>query len=200
MIGTFFHWGPFVANYKLSDNFCNTLKEKGDMRKEQKLYANKSLAGHFNTEYYFNDDDIQWFVNNTQHIFTDYFEGRKAYDGSKDNIDVKIKLTPMWINYMKAGDFNPIHTHTGDLSFVLFLDVPSELKTENMEERNNDKHGGPGALTFIHGDITDYSISCNTIFPEKGDMFVFPARVRHMVYPFKSKVERVSVSGNLEYI
>ena len=111
--------------------------------------------------------------------------------------DIRVKLWPFWINYMKAGDFNPIHTHTEDLSFVLFLDVPSELKTENINERNNDKHGGPGALTFIHGDVTDWTISANTVFPEKGDMFIFPAKLRHMVYPFKSKVERVSVSGNL---
>ena len=55
-------------------------------------------------------------------------------------------------------------------------------------------------MTFISGDVTDWTISANTVFPEKGDMFIFPAKLRHMVYPFKSKVERVSVSGNLSYI
>ena len=34
------------------------------------------------------------------------------------------------LNYMKAGDFNPVHTHGGDYSFVLFLDVPKQLKKE----------------------------------------------------------------------
>jgi hypothetical protein len=29
---------------------------------------------------------------------------------------------------MEAGDFNPVHTHGGDYSFVLFLDVPKQLK------------------------------------------------------------------------
>ena len=198
-MGIFFHWGPFVSKHKFSMDLCDELKRRGDIRKQEKLYANKALAGHFKTEYYFKEEDVNWFIENTQDIFKDHFEMRNEY-GNVNEPDVKVKLWPFWINYMNAGDFNPVHTHTEDLSFVLFLDVPSELKIENMNERNNDKHGGPGALSFIHGDVTDWTLSSNTVFPEKGDMFIFPAKLRHMVYPFKSKVERVSVSGNLKYI
>ena len=34
---------------------------------------------------------------------------------------------------MKAGDFNPLHTHGGDYSFVVFLDVPKQLEKEQEE-------------------------------------------------------------------
>ena len=34
---------------------------------------------------------------------------------------------------MKAGDFNPLHTHGGDYSFVLFLDVPKQLEKEQED-------------------------------------------------------------------
>ena len=36
--------------------------------------------------------------------------------------------------------------------------------------------------------------------PEEATMFMFPAYLRHMVYPFRSKCTRISVSGNLEVI
>ena len=41
------------------------------------------------------------------------------------------------------------------------------------------------------------SITTNSFFPEEGEMFVFPAWLKHWVYPYKSDVVRVSVSGNI---
>ena len=40
---------------------------------------------------------------------------------------------------MKAGDFNPLHTHGGDYSFVLFLDVPKQLKRKKEFEGTSHK-------------------------------------------------------------
>ena len=34
-------------------------------------------------------------------------------------------------------------------------------------------------------------------FPEEGDMFIFPAWLKHWVSPFKSDCVRISVSGNV---
>ena len=34
-------------------------------------------------------------------------------------------------------------------------------------------------------------------FPEVGDLFIFPAWLKHYVAPFKADVERISVSGNI---
>ena len=33
--------------------------------------------------------------------------------------------------------------------------------------------------------------------PEENDMFIFPAWLKHYVAPYKSKVTRISVSGNV---
>ena len=38
------------------------------------------------------------------------------------------------------------------------------------------------------------------MFPEVGDMFIFPAALKHWVIPFKSDVVRVSVSGNVDRV
>ena len=34
--------------------------------------------------------------------------------------------------------------------------------------------------------------------PVEKDLYIFPAKLRHLVYPFKSKTERISVSVNFE--
>jgi hypothetical protein len=33
--------------------------------------------------------------------------------------------------------------------------------------------------------------------PKEGDLYMFPAQLRHFVLPFKSDVTRISVSGNI---
>ena len=40
-------------------------------------------------------------------------------------------------------------------------------------------------------------ISYQSYFPQEGDMFIFPAWLKHWVSPFQSDCVRVSVSGNV---
>ena len=47
---------------------------------------------------------------------------------------------------MQAGDFNPVHTHGADYSFVLFLDVPKQLQKEQEEFKGTSAK--PGELMF----------------------------------------------------
>jgi hypothetical protein len=36
--------------------------------------------------------------------------------------------------------------------------------------------------------------------PKEKDILIFPAKLRHLVYPFTSKTERISVSANFSDI
>ena len=58
------------------------------------------------------------------------------------------KCDSLWVNYQKQHDFNPLHNHRGNLSFVSYLNVPEELKTE--KERYNMIGNGPipGSIMF----------------------------------------------------
>ena len=98
---------------------------------------------------------------------------------------------------MKAGEFNPPHHHSADLSFVLFVNVPKQLFQENRKYAGTS--GGPGAISWFYGEGNNHYISSVDQFPRVGDLFIFPASLNHWVYPFKSKGERVSLSGNLTY-
>ena len=53
-----------------------------------------------------------------------------------------------------------------------------------------------GKIEFKYGDNIGYCKNGITYMPKEKDIFFFPAGLTHMVYPFKSKVERVSVSVN----
>ena len=53
----------------------------------------------------------------------------KAYtDYSSKPLNGKIELTASWVNYMTKFESNPIHIHDEDLSFVIYTQVPEELK------------------------------------------------------------------------
>ncbi len=48
---------------------------------------------------------------------------------SKENIREPNQLVmhkPVWVNFMKAGEWNPSHSHSGDISCVTYLQVPPE--------------------------------------------------------------------------
>jgi len=192
-----FYWGPFVGIDTVSDEVCNELLKRAYKVKETGENAAHHLAGHFKTEYYFTKDDKKYFIENTNHIWDNYIKRSKLHY-SKDLCKNGLKLDSLWVNFMGPNDFNPIHTHNGHLSFVLYLDVPKELETENINEKNNDVFGGPGCITFLWGDTgSTMAITQNTRLPKTKEMYIFPASTRHMVYPYKSNVTRISMSGNL---
>ena len=57
-----------------------------------------------------------------------------------------------------------------------------------------------GQLEFIHGeDGFEYSGSFKVV-PKTGELYLFPATLRHTVYPFTSDVERITMSFNVHNI
>ena len=113
----------------------------------------------------------------------------------KENVPSTYYLEKLWINYHGPNEFNPPHSHGGALSFVIFLKVPMKLRVENQNYKG--LSAGPGGITFIYGDVEDRCISNHSVFPEEGDMYIFPAWLKHWVYPFKTDCTRISVSGNV---
>ena len=60
----------------------------------------------------------------------------------------------------------------------------------------------PAYLTFEYGlhQRPKWATVGNHVNPETGDFLMFPALMQHWVMPFKSKVTRISVSGNLRIV
>ena len=108
----------------------------------------------------------------------------------------KVELISSWVNYMTKFESNPLHTHDDDLSFVLYIKIPEELRQEVKDSISNTK---PGALNFMYTLGTGkHQVNQHIFIPQVGDIFIFPASLHHSVNHFQSEGERISVSGNLK--
>jgi len=191
----YYYWGHCLTRFKLDDTLCKELLKRGNLLKED---ARPDLAGHIQKELRYTTDDIEWFLPKFMPVLSDYTGFMKKYY-NKD-VNVGFTLKDLWINYMKNGEFNPIHVHSQDLSFVIYLQVPEKLKIENKNYKGTDS-AGPGGIKFLNGMNNNvFDITEVPVFPEENDCYIFPASLHHMVHPFKSDCERVSVSGNIEFI
>ena len=190
----FYHWGPFLFHSTMSKELCELMLEEGlKVRgKSDELYVHK-LAGHLDEQYKLDRTKI---MPKLEMFLEGYCIGYNKWRGG-GGMKPQAKLLSMWINYMKAGDFNPPHSHGGDLSFVAFPDVPEELAEECAAFKGTMR--GPGGLSWIYGDGDHTCISVVHQLPKTGDLYIFPACLKHYVFPFKSPVTRVSVSGNIMF-
>jgi len=193
MFYEFFYFGPHLFKVKLDKQFCNK------MLGFKSTNANQTLAGHFENEYFITKDGQNYFMNHLQNtgVISAFKESFKHF--YNDEAPRNLELDNMWINYMSAGDFNPWHEHIKDLSFVFFIKTDEQILEENKNHKGTDTELGPGALTFHYGERQEGMIHHKSFIPNEGDLMIFPAKLRHMVYPFKSTGQRISLAGNFRF-
>ena len=199
IVHRYFPFGPILAKTMVDPKLCKELLRRAD---KTHLDNRSTLAGHIDKENSFEKLDIQWFIENFKQYFNPYFETFERMvepDGSHGYKKITgINIMNLWVNYMKAGEFNPPHTHGSDFSFVLYLQVPEGLKQEEQDYKGVGT--GPGAIAFYYGEWQKLVRTEHHFMPESGMMFIFPAKLRHTVPPFKCKGTRISVSGNIELL
>ena len=193
-----FNWGPYVMATTLSNKILDRMKEDGEKLREEDNY-NEHLAGQLNHQYQYKQETKEWFYHEITPVIQAYRKGHCKYHGLPD-LGVDIGPVDLWINYMKAGDYNPYHVHGGAYSFVFFLDIPEELVTERKQYKGT--HAAPGSLIFQYGQVQEptWSRVEQIITPNTGDFLMFPALLHHSVCPFKSDVTRISISGNMHLL
>ena len=192
-------WGPWTIQSTIDQKFIDILLEKGNESRKKNLDNRKHLAGQIENEYYY-EDFKEWFCP----LFDPYIS---AYQIGAIEKGVQIFKRPvigyemksLWINYQQMNEYNPPHNHTGDLSFIIYLQVPEEIVKENKETKHEHNNPGPGMICFDLGPEMPFSITSIGFMPKVGDIVIFPAWLQHYVMGFKSDVERISVSGNLNF-
>lgn len=164
--------------------------------------ANSILAGHIKEEYSYKD----WppFVEN---FILSKIDGPvlNQWIGKNKTLskDVPLYLKSLWINFQKKHEFNPVHDHTGILSFIIFLKIPYTLEDEDRFFPTPAGDYSTSRLSFLLtdylGDIFELKLNVDKSFENK--MIIFPSPLKHMVYPFYSTDEhRVTVSGNISLL
>ena len=187
------NWGPFVMKTIMPNYIIKKLLTEG---KKLKQSYNYSLAGHLDHQYLYTPEIQRWFYTEINPIIQAYRNGHCKFHRLEDK-QVELNADDLWVNFMKPGDFNPKHTHGGDYSFVLFLDVPKQLKKEQKEFKGTSAEPGTLLFEFTQQARPRYATTGTAVTPNTRDFFMFPAMLQHWVAPFKSKVTRISVSGNL---
>ena len=112
-----------------------------------------------------------------------------------------LRLVNFWVNFQKKHEFNPLHKHTGLLSFVLFMKIPFLMEDERkLGPGALSNENTPGCLSFVYpsseiGGIEIIKLEVDKKWEKKG--VIFRADLNHIVNPFYSDGTRITISGNM---
>ena len=184
---------PFVINF-LNEN---APKVKGN-------HFNNKLAGHIQEQYNYKD----WPYKLASFIVRQcYSPELLPYHNTikilKNEYKRHMCLESLWINFQKKYEFNPAHDHSGAFSFIIFLQIPYDINRELKYFPDSSLGSNQtSCLVFTalnaHGKFQDLTIPVDKSFVNK--MLVFPATLRHCVYPFYTSDDyRITVSGNIYF-
>ena len=201
-------WGPPLYKTEIDKNL---IKELLEYSKLQNIPNNEYLAGRIENEKLFNLDSKNYFNDKIMIYIKEYYKNILVDKRSDINIDsVGFELESLWVNFQKCNEYNPPHIHGGDISFVIYVQMPEEIKKEKAIGTS----GNNGAINFLYGDFTYTIKNSNSLvekmrnylqpvtihnyLPETADMFIFPSYLTHFVDSFITpNIKRISVSGNI---
>ena len=184
--------GQSIIRYQVPLEVFVGLNELYETQKKHLPNANQQLAGKIPDEVslfyagpsskliqmhdYVPHDIKKWFYGTFDH----YLKWNKT-------TEYKMDINSIWVNEMKAGDYNPVHIHQGKLytglSSVMILKLPKDYGPERTHP-TVPMNGRLQILGNVAGQFatTDYSPQVKI-----GDFYVFPYDIRHVVYPFPNK-------------
>jgi hypothetical protein len=186
--------GTVIKKYEVPIEMIDELNNEYEKNQKSLISESKDLAGRIDTELGIKNilpslkifKKIDFFIK-------DYLMTLNNF-GLLSNPQTKTHIRSCWINDMKEGEYNPVHTHNGPTnagwSCVLFLKVPEFINDVKHKHKFHD-----GQLCFIGYDRKVYWVT-----PKVGDFYLFQANQQHTVYPFKTKIKgeiRRSMSFNL---
>ena len=199
--------GQSILKYQVPLEIFVGLNELYETQKKHLPNANKQLAGKIPDEVslfyagptnekmhmhsYISQDILKWFYS----IFDHYLK----WTQTKDYI---MNINSVWVNEMKAGDYNPVHIHQGKLytglSSVMILKLPKDMGPE-LARPDQPMNGQLQIMGSASGQFVKADFSPRM---KIGDFYIFPYDMRHLVYPFNNKKEKrrtLSCNCDVEY-
>lgn len=183
---------PEETLVRIKNNYKNYILEK----------ANHTLVGNIKEEYFYDiDKDLE-----LQRIIIECYNYYKSKFGNTLNTcksEIPI-IKSVWLNLQQKNEFNPVHVHDADLSFVIWIRIPYDLK----EELNTDYYTNPhyqlrkACFEIIYTTTLGQIISKHFYLDkcDEGKIFMFPSQMMHSVYPFSTADGyRISIAGNLYF-
>jgi len=165
--------------------------------------CNRGLAGNLKHQYSLTKcveslSDIVLPLCTEYNLHTGYISKKEKILIDKKTSTV---LNKAWVNFGRKTEFNPPHSHTGVMSFVIWLDIPYDIN-EEMELPHVVESFAPLAGHFMFQHVNTFGTISPEVLPVDKNMndmiVVFPSGLIHQVFPFYTSDEyRISVSGNI---
>ena len=206
MSDVIFPFGPPIYIGKMGENVLQEL----DARIEEtggkpEFDASGQLAGRIKKQTHLDDvisDTVK--VQILNHCSTFY----EKTAGVKIPLE-SIHLDSIWSNIQEAREYNPIHQHTGNFSFVIY--TRNDLEDLSVEELQDNEYDNKivdhdnqkplaGLIELFYGEGNWMNWTSFTHVPKRGDILIFPSWLRHTVYAhYETGKIRISVAGNVSF-
>tara|TARA_Y100000052_G_scaffold25745_1_gene29658 strand:+ start:1410 stop:2033 length:624 start_codon:yes stop_codon:yes gene_type:complete len=206
MSDVIFPFGPPIYVSKMGENVLQEL----DARIEEtggkpEFDASGQLAGRIKKQTHLDDvisDTVK--VQILNHCSTFY----EKTAGVKIPLE-SIHLDSIWSNIQEAREYNPIHQHTGNFSFVIY--TRNDLEDLSVEELQDNEYDNKivdhdnqkplaGLIELFYGEGNWMNWTSFTHVPKRGDILIFPSWLRHTVYAhYETGKIRISVAGNVSF-
>ena len=200
----FIFLGQSVLKYEVPLDIFHTINHIYETNFNSLASANKQLVGKIQNEHsIFYDGEDESKIKKHNFLYKNIYDWfMRAYHHYLDWNNIKqyqTHLNSIWINEMKANEYNPVHVHQGTLftglSSVMILKLP---KNYGVEYSASDKpqNGKLQLLGSASGQFAkiDYQPSL-----KERDFYIFPYDMRHTVYPFNSTNEvRRTLAANCD--
>jgi hypothetical protein len=198
--------GQSILRYETPIDIFNTINSVYEQNFNELKPANKQLVGKIKDEhslFYDGEDESKMkrhnlFSNNVLDWFMSMFHHYLEFNHIRD---YKTHLNSIWINEMKAHEYNPVHIHQGTiftgLSSVMILKLPNTYGVEYSAE-GSPQNGKLQILGAANGQFAkiDYEPPMKL-----RDFYVFPYDMRHCVYPFNGTDEtRRTLAANCDVL
>ena len=179
------------AQLKPIRNEINTIQENFDTHTK----INHSFTSTVKKEYKLVEsvDNLEALVLPFLPIYHQHFDSKES--------GKNYYLETAWVNFQEAGEFFAPHTHSGDFSFALYLQVPFTIEEEHDYLSSIDKHTTTASgFNFFYtdalGEIKPNYLPIDKTWENK--IIIFPGKMLNSVQPFFTSTEfRITISGNI---
>ena len=205
MNNVIFPFGPPIYINQVDDNIVKEL----DARIEEtggkpEFDASGQLAGRIKKQTHL-DEVISESVR--QDILKHCASFYEQTSGGQELPLSTMSLDSIWSNIQEAREYNPVHQHTGNFSFVIY--TRNDLEDLSVEEIQDNEYDNKvvdydnqkplaGMIELFYGEGNWMNWTSFTHVPKRGDILIFPSWLRHTVYAhYETGKIRISVAGNV---
>jgi hypothetical protein len=180
-----------IINHVYESNFQNLKPANrqlvGKIQNEHSLFYDGEDQSKMQRHNLLPQNVIQWFMEKYDH----YLKWNKIKN-------YNMHLNSIWVNQMKAHEYNPVHVHQGNLytglSSVMILKLPESYGVE-YSSAHQPQNGRLQILGSSNGQFTNVDYQPNTV---ERDFYIFPYDMRHCVYPFNGPGYRRTLAANCD--